>query len=392
MLRFAKLLVLLLMLPCVALAQVASPFKPGTHGPAELKFVDSVPVLTLAGTPEQIGEQMGVLVGKNSPDPTPHLMEFLKEAMARGTFPAYLKGLTPEAVLPPLKLLARDLKPGFPKDHLAEMEAMAKTSGYDLDLFLFVNAVYDLHTGMGCSTFVVEKGRSANGQPLFGRNFDWLASKGLPQQAMVMVVKPVGKRAFATVTIAPITGAISGMNDAGLAVSINAIGLKSVGDKSAFDKKGTPMLLLFRQVLEECATVEDVEKFLKNARRTTSACLTACDVHGGAVFEITPKNVELRNADKDITLCTNHFCTSLKAKDKACWRMDKLVAARDSTGSLSVESVFSTLQSVHQKASTIQTMVFEPAARTLHVKLGDGVKPATDFKAVKLELAPMFSR
>lgn len=377
MIRFA-LCYLLLLVP-VASAQVSSPFKPGKHGPAELKFVSGVPVLTVQGKPEEIGEQIGVLVGKNSPDPTPILNDFLKAAKVEDGFPAF-------------KLMARKLKPNFPADHLAEMEALSKAGGYELDLLLFINTVYDLSSGMGCSTFVVEKGRSATGQPLFGRNFDWLASKGLPQQAMVVVSKPTGKHAFATITISPISGSISGMNDAGLACTINEIHLKTASDKSSFDWKGTPMLLLFRQVLEECTTVAEAETFLKNAKRTTAACLTVCDVNGGAVFEITPKSVGLRKATSDVTCCTNHFCTDLKLKDKKCWRLDKLQAVRDADGKYGVDDIFKTLHAVNQKASTIQAMVFEPAVKILHLKLGDGAKSATEFDTVKVELAPLFAK
>ncbi|HET6572561.1 MAG TPA: hypothetical protein VFG68_03085, partial [Fimbriiglobus sp.] len=44
-------------------AAVAEPFKfpEGKHGKGELKYVNGIPVLVLAGTPEEMGEQMGVL-------------------------------------------------------------------------------------------------------------------------------------------------------------------------------------------------------------------------------------------------------------------------------------------------------------------------------------------
>jgi len=36
-----------------------------------------------------------------------------------------------------------------------------------------------------------------------------------------------------------------------------------------FDPQGDPMLLTFRRVLEECATVEEAEKLLRQTRHTT---------------------------------------------------------------------------------------------------------------------------
>ena len=53
-------------------------------------------------------------------------------------------------------------------------------------MLLFADCVYDLSSGMGCATVVVEKGRSATGQPVFGRNFDWIPTKGLPEHTVIL--------------------------------------------------------------------------------------------------------------------------------------------------------------------------------------------------------------
>jgi predicted choloylglycine hydrolase len=282
------------------------------------------------------------------------------------------------------------LKPGIPADHLAEMESLAKTSGRDLDVVIVANTMYDLSSGVGCSTLVVEKPRSATGGVVFGRLFDWMPTKGLSERTAVVVMKPEKKHAFAMVTITPITGVVSGMNDAGLCLTINEIRLRDSKDKAAFNWEGVPMLLAFRRVLEECTTVGEAEKLLRDLKRTTSACMTIADADGGAVFEITPKSIEVRSANKGVTCCCNDFRTdTLATKAKPCIRLEKLLTAETSDDKLGVDEVFARLDKVNQGKKTMQAMVFEPGKKVLHLKIGDGTESATKLKAVTLDVGKM---
>src|SRR5206468_12380840 len=131
-------------------ADAITGFPDARRGKGELTHVQGMPVLTVRGTPAEIGEQFGTLAIKNAPDLDGLQKNFLKDVKQDQKF-----GF--------LKLMARKMKPGFPADHLAEIETAAKTAGRDLDLSLFANTVYDLSSGMGCSTVIVEKERSATG-------------------------------------------------------------------------------------------------------------------------------------------------------------------------------------------------------------------------------------
>jgi len=373
----ASLFLLAFSIPAFAQKPLEYPFKAAKHGPAELQFIGGVPVLTVQGKPAEIGEQIGVLVGKNSPNPTPVLMQFLKDVKLGGTFDV-------------LKIVSMKLKGGVSADHFAEMEAASKTSGFEIEMLMLINSIYDLSSGMGCSTFIAEKERSATGSPIFARNFDWLPSKGLPQQSMVIVYKPEGKHAFASVTLAPIAGIISGMNDAGLCCTINAIALAKSKDKAKFDWDGTPTLLLFRRVLEECKTIEEAKKLLEASKRTTSSCLTLCDETGGAVFEITPKSIVVRKPDNGATCCTNHFLSEALGVGKQCVRLDTLSALQKKNNPLNVGDLFAALESVNQGKFTFHSMVFEPKARKLHLKIGDGTTSATQYKPAEIDLGKLF--
>jgi isopenicillin-N N-acyltransferase like protein len=358
-------------------AQTPTSFPAAKHGKGVLAYVQGVPVLTVRGTPAEIGEQFGVLAVKNAPDLDGLHRRFLKEL-----------GLDQAELL--LKVMARRLEPGVPADHLAEMTAAGKAAGRDLDLLLFANAAYDLNSTMGCSTVVVEKARSETGGPLLGRLFDWDPVTGIDDHTLVAVFHPVGKRSFATVTISPIAGCISGMNDAGLCCTLNQVRLKQSKDKAPFDWTGTPTMLAFRRVLEECGTVAEAEALLRGMKRTTTAGLTVCDPNGGAVFEITPKSLEVRQPVNGVTLCTNHFCSEELGRGDKCKRLDKLAQLQKQDAKLGVDAIFTELDGVHQGKMTWQAMVFEPAAKVLHLKLGDGKTSATKSKTIRLDLGKMF--
>ena len=351
-------------------------FPAAKHGNGELKYVEKVPVLVLRGSPAEMGEQFGKLAVANAPDLDGLHARFLKDSGQERRYPIILT-------------LSNKLKPNFPPHVLTEMEAAAKASDRKEGLFLFANTIADLTSGLGCSTVVIEKERSKTGAPLFGRNFDWQPTQGISEHTLVVVYKGEGKRAFAAITICPIAGVVSGMNDAGLAVTINEINLKRSKDKAEFNWKGTPLLLSFRRVLEECASVAEAEKLLRSMQRTTSCCLTLCDKDGGAVFEITPKNLEVRTHENGVCCCTNHFRTDKLMVDNKCWRFDKLAPLNKEGGDkLGVKEVFGRLDDVHQGKATLQSMVFEPKDRVLHFAYGEG--PSTRKDVHRIDLGKLF--
>lgn len=351
-------------------------FPAAKHGAGELRYVQGVPVLTVRGTPAEMGGQFGVLAVKNAPDLDGLHDRFLADVGMKDRYPLVVG-------------LARQLLPNFPPHLRAEMEAAAKAGNSPPDRHVFANTVADLTSGLGCSTVVVEPARSATGAPLFGRNFDWHPTKGIAEHTLLTVYRGAGKRAFASVGVTPLAGVISGMNDAGLCVTINEIHLRRSKDKAAFNWKGTPLLLAFRRVMEECGTAAEAEALLRGMDRTSSCCLTVCDERGGAVFEITPKTLAVRAAENGVCCCTNHFRTDALSVGTACWRFDKLAPLYAAGAKLGVADVFARLDEVNQGKATLQSMVFEPRARVLHLAYGDG--PATKRPPARLELGAMLA-
>ena len=84
----------------------------------------------------------------------------------------------------------------------------------------------------------------------------------------------------------------------------------------------TPVSMCFRRLLEECTTVDEAEKLLRQQSRNMMCNLAMCDRTQAAVFEVTPKVVIRRAADAGLCPCTNHFRSKELGRDTRCWRYE----------------------------------------------------------------------
>jgi hypothetical protein len=371
-------------------APAAEPFRyqEGTHGPAELKYRQGLPVLTLEGSPEEIGTQVAVLTAQ----PLQRLVKFPQEILRKSGV---------GFLMPQLIKVSNAMLPQFPSDYRKEMDAMVKQTGVERDLAVLGNTLPDILKLAGCSTLIVERDRSAAGGPLFGRNLDYPTLGFLHEYTLVTVYRPKGKHAFVSIGFPGMLGCLSGMNDAGLAVATLEVYAAKDGSPR-LDPKGVPYTLCFRRLLEECTTVAEAEQLLRSLPRTTMNNLAVCDKKGGAVFEITSKNVIVRRPDDGLCACTNHFRSRDLAvpRQMVCDRYPRLLdmekeilaAKARSNGSatslpkLSVADVARKLNAANQGDMTLQTMVFEPASLRLHLACGKTPSSALPLKLLDLVL------
>lgn len=274
----------------------------------------------------------------------------------------------------------------FPPDHLKELEAAAKASGWSRDLLVFANTLPDLRKLGGCSTLYVDAEKSATGGPLFGRNLDWPPFGSVHEYTLVVVYRPTEKRAFASITYPGMVGCFTGINDAGLALA--DLTVTSAKDGSAkFDPAGTPYTLALRRVLEECTTVEEAERLLRTLKRTTMQNVAIGDKRQGAVFEITPKSLVVRPSVEGVCPCTNHFRTKELATSTECARYATLDKSRESKR-LGVADVAKQMDAVNQGEWTLRSKVMELSTLKLHLAFGKG--PASQMPLRTVELAELF--
>jgi len=376
MIRTMTLVCVLMMVP-VATAEPIAIYPSAKHGKGELRYINQLPVAILEGTPEEIGEQYGKLVLA----PAATLMK---------SVPEFIKAMGLAEKYPELIKLGQTLLDHTEPDFRTEMAAVAKGAGIDLEVLVFSNTMADIYKLGGCSTVVVEPSRSMTGNPIFGRNFDWPPFKNLGDHTLIVVFKPKGKHAFVSVNMPSVMGIISGMNDAGLCITMNEI-KKSADKAPTLDPDGVPLAYLYRRILEECTTIDEAEVLMRKMKRSTAAAITLCDRKGGAVFEITPKTVKVRRSVEGVCCCTNHFRCEGLSLTKECRRYSVLEKLQQpDAAKMGVPEVTKELNKVSQFIWTMQVMVFEPEELNLYLAFGSGMSSKKPLP--KVELKELFGK
>ncbi len=359
---------------------VAKPFRfpEAKHGKGELKYINGLPVVSLVGTPEEIGEQMRVLTRSAGPYLLTYPMSYLKTKEPSPSRPSWLT----------LIQLGKRMLENFPPDQRREYESAVQGTLLGRNVFLVGNTMFDLEKISQCAAMIVEPSRSASGRMLFGRDLDIPSLGVLHEFSLVIVYRPQGKHAFVSIGFPGMLGCITGMNDRGLTLATLEVTSTKDGSPS-FDPQGTPYAMCFRRVLEECTTVEEAAKLLRSMKRTTCVNLAICDLKTAAVFEITPKNLCVRLSENGLCLCTNHFRTPALATSTDCPRYRVLEKSQEMPG-LTLSDVAEKMDAVSQGPLTIQTMIFEPASFRLHLAIGSC--PSSKLPLKQLELAPLLGK
>jgi hypothetical protein len=322
-------------------------------GKATLKVTNGVPVMHVYGSGSEMGKQYGTLLKR--------LLALLGGAAQR------LIEIDPGKA----RQMAYAVERSIPEQYVTEMRGIARATGINYSTILIVNALGELN----CSTIAAWGDRTKDGRLIFGRNLGQTVMPGLADKiGLVTVYHPEKGYTYASVGVVGILGAYSGMNEKGLSLGNTT----SVNAKEEKSFRGIPPGFLYRELLETCATVEEAKRKLKDLedKPLRASTLTVCDAGNKAVVaEIGPGGVTFREPEGQIIYATNHFLTDkMKKRDVPCWRYDKFREVEKKNEKLDVESMKKILASAFQKQATLQSIIFEPFARRLHIafhKFGD---------------------
>src|SRR6516225_686573 len=116
-LRSTASVILLVALLSGTPAKGTEPFRypEAKHGRGELRYINNIPVLSVQGSPAELGEQIGALALKPATGLTRLADRFVKESGWERLYPVILK-------------TGNIMLPQFPPDHLTELEAASKAS------------------------------------------------------------------------------------------------------------------------------------------------------------------------------------------------------------------------------------------------------------------------
>ena len=343
-------------------------FAPGRCRSGELSVERVVPVLQVAGSPDEIGRAYGTLLREQV-----HYLrvEYLERILGDGR----VKRLALE--------MARPMERHVPERYLRELAAMAEASGESREDVLLTATFLDLYRTLGCSTLVATPPATV-GDAFVARNLDFPTFGVAHRYSMVTVYHPQEGGAFLSVTWPGLPGVISGMNEAGLVLVMLEV---SDPDRGL---DGIPYQLLYRRVLEECDTVDEAEVLIRQAPRTTANNVVLLDREDEAgVLEVTRSSVVRRGLEGGLLCATNHFRARGAGLMRRCWRYD--ILSRESArlhGRLGVAQAAGLLGMANQGPLTMQSMIFQPQGMRLHLALGE--PPSTSRPYVEVDVRTLF--
>ncbi len=165
------------------------------------------------------------------------------------------------------------------------------------------HALQDKNMTVGCTAFSAWKEKSADGKLILGRNFDFYSGDEFAENKLVCFFNPAKGYKFAFVSWAGFVGCVSGMNEMGVSVTLNAA--KSDIPTSA----ATPISLVGREILQYAKNIEEAVT-ISNKRKTfvsESIFVGSASDDCAVIIEKTPTRSNLYRVRGDEMVCPNHY-------------------------------------------------------------------------------------
>ena len=166
---------------------------------------------------------------------------------------------------------------------------------------------------VGCSSFATWGTQSADSSLLIGRNFDFYVGDAFAENKQVAFYTPDQGYKFASVGWPGMIGVLSGMNETGLTVTINAA-------KSAVPTgSATPISILTREILQYASTIDEAFAIAQKRKTFVSESILIGSAKDGkaAIIEKSPeKTVLFKGKESDRLISTNHYQSEEFSKDE----------------------------------------------------------------------------
>lgn len=156
---------------------------------------------------------------------------------------------------------------------------------------------------VGCTSFGTWGALSEDSTMIIGRNFDFYVGDKFAEDKMVAFFNPAQGHKFMTVTWGGFIGAVSGMNDQGLTVTINAA-------KSDYPlASATPVSLVAREILQYAGNIKEAVTIARSRNMFVSESFLVASAADkkAVIIEKTPDDLDVYDPQKDFIVCTNHF-------------------------------------------------------------------------------------
>lgn len=210
----------------------------------------------------------------------------------------------------------RELEASIPEENKLEIYGESFSAPHEFDFIgpaydrmLNYHAAHDIGHALqslavvGCTSFAGWNEYSSDSGLIIGRNFDFSLGDEFGNDKIVLFCRPTGGHNFAIVTWAGFIGCTSGMNDAGITVTINA------AKSDVPTKAATPIALVARQILQYAGNIDEAYAIARKYKTFVSETFmigSAAD-HKAVLIEKSISKTILYKSGSNQLLCTNHY-------------------------------------------------------------------------------------
>jgi hypothetical protein len=276
-----------------------------------LVTMEGVPVLTLTGTPREMGLQYGVLLKERLSEANREIDAFIDSILAsRNVF---------ERAFAPLAISSytRGMRKRIPAEFLEELAGMAEGSGLPEDRLAFIAAGAGIfgqpmeNSVPHCTSILAR----LPDRIIHGRNFDFLPAL-MGKFPVVVHYKPPAGNGYWNFGVIGYLPVFHGINEKGISVTLN-YGVASYDGKA----EGPPSGYKIRRLLQNAGTMAEAREILKTTPADEPGWIftvESADEGLGSVFDIIGnERAESRFEEPDYKMVLNRVFSPARYKDGA---------------------------------------------------------------------------
>ncbi|MFW6164292.1 MAG: C45 family autoproteolytic acyltransferase/hydrolase [Planctomycetota bacterium] len=358
----------------VGLAAAAEP-RVVPHG--RLETLNGYTVVSVEGTPEQMGTAYGTLL-------KPLIQRVVQDVVADDVLGD--PGRRAE-ILRASRLMARFQ----PKAYLAELRAMAKAAEVPYDQLVLLQFFGDVQRAMPvrggaqfCTSFAMVPPLTRGRRCLVGRNFDYFYSGVAEYASILACYRPKGRIAFVTVTWAGVINGWTLLSERGIVASNNtAYGIHD-------SLEGISTCFLLRHVVEQAKTVDEGVALVRKGPRAcgTALLIASGDPPDAALVEFDHRRIAVRRPRDGFVGADNSFLRLYRGTEQEPSEWSRIAKARAlalaARGKLDFSTNLAGAPGVPLRGINLHSTVLDATALRLKVAMGDTPACEQPYRAFRL--------
>lgn len=257
----------------------------------------------------------------------------------------------------------RNLNKNVKEEYLEEIYGVSESAspkyqylGNNYQRILNYHAAHDIGHAVqnlalvGCTSFGTWGAMSQDSTMIIGRNFDFYVGDKFAEDKIVAFFNPKQGHKFMTVTWGGFVGAVSGMNDQGLSVTINA------AKTDLPTGSATPVSIVTREILQYAKNIQEAITIAKSRKMfvSESFLVASANDNKAVIIEKTPDALDVYDPNKNFIVCANHFQSPSLSKTKmnieqenesaSMYRYKRLTQLLDANGKNTVQKTINILR------------------------------------------------